>query len=124
MRNIHTRRSQHGPGRLLLLAVLLGAPASLVACGDCTDEIEAARVFLDKPANLACESGDDCVVVSTGCHTFSKGVCAQAQLGRQAAASAEWSQLSEDLNDCEDSCSQCLVGLSPSCTEGMCGGPP
>jgi hypothetical protein len=113
-----------GDGRLLLKTVLLGAIASLVGCGDCTDEFEAARAFLEEPANLTCQSDDDCVVVSTGCHTIPRGVCGQAQVARRAAESERWSELSAELRDCESgSCAQCLALLGPRCLDGMCGGP-
>jgi hypothetical protein len=124
VRRICSDAYQWGDGSPLLATVLLGAIAALVGCGDCTDEIEAARAFLEEPANLTCQSDDDCVVVSTGCHTFSRGTCGQAQVAGRAAESEEWSGLSAELSDCESaSCAQCLALLTPRCLEGMCGGP-
>jgi hypothetical protein len=106
------------------VVVLLGAAAPLVACGDCEDEVEAAQAFLDNPANLACQSDEDCAVVSTGCHTFSRGICAQAHLGQTAAASQQWSELKDALDDCDSgTCTQCLAELLARCTDGLCGGP-
>lgn len=124
MQNAKSNGYHRGHGRLLLATLLLGATASLVGCSDCTDEIEAARVFLEDRTNLACQSDDDCVVVSTGCQTFSRGLCGQAQLGARAAASEAWSQLGAELSECESgTCAKCLALLLPSCTDGMCGGP-
>jgi hypothetical protein len=101
------------------------AAAMLLACDHCDDDIEAAGGFLGTPANLACETNDDCVVVNTGCHTYERGTCAQAQLNRAAAKSREWSELQSDLNDCgDDICAQCAVLLVAGCVEGFCGGPP
>lgn len=100
--------------------------ATLVACGNCDDEIETAGTFLRAPANRECETGADCVVVSTGCHTYDDfGICAQAQLNRAAAASGTWSKLQSDLNDCgDDKCARCGALLIAGCVEGFCGGPP
>jgi hypothetical protein len=124
MRNVHNKLSERGHVRRLLGAVLLGASAAVCACGDCADEIEAAQAFLDNPANLTCQSNEDCVVVSTGCQPVERGPCGQAQLSRQAASSEEWSKLSGDLRDCDSgSCAQCLLPLTPGCKDGMCGGP-
>ena len=124
MRNVHDKLNERGHVRRLLGALLLGASATGCAGGDCKDELEAANAFLDKPANLACQSNEDCVVVSTGCQTVARGLCGQAQLSRQAASSKEWSKLSGALRDCESgSCAQCDAALVPSCTDGMCGGP-
>jgi hypothetical protein len=122
MRNLHDKLNERGHVRRLLGALLLAACAAGCA-GDCTDEIEAASAFLDKPANLTCQSNDDCVVVSTPCHTFERGLCGQVQLNRQAASSEEWSTLSGDLRDCESgSCVQCTALLIRSCIDGICGG--
>ena len=110
-----------GPAGWLGLLVAVGLVA---ACGDCSDEIEAGRAFLDKPANLSCQTDQDCVVVSTGCQTFARGVCEQAQLNRGAAVSAQWQRLSQGLSDCQNSCSQCAVALIAHCDAGFCGGKP
>ncbi|HEY6559468.1 MAG TPA: hypothetical protein VI072_19425, partial [Polyangiaceae bacterium] len=84
------------------------------ACGDddCSDEIEAARAFLG--ANRSCQVNEDCVVVSTGCHTFGNGVCGQAPLERTAAESAEWARLQHDLGSCKRECAQCAAALAPT----------
>jgi hypothetical protein len=95
--------------------------ALLPACGDCSDEIDAARAFLEN--NRACQVDDDCVVVGTGCTTFANGLCGQAPLNRRAAESAEWKHLRDDLVSCEDECSNCLAQLIARCTESVCGGP-
>jgi len=122
MGNVHSKLNERGQVRRVMGAVLLGASA-VCACGDCTDAMEAANAFLDKPANLTCQSNEDCVVVSTGCYTVARGLCGQAQLSRQAASSKEWSKISGELRDCESgSCAQCAAALLPSCTEGTCGG--
>lgn len=124
MRHVDSELKERGHVRRLLGVVLLGASTAVCACGDCTDELEAANAFLDEPANLTCESNEDCVVVSTGCFTAARGLCGQAHLSRQAASSKEWSKISDDLRDCESgSCAQCAAALLPSCTFGMCGGP-
>jgi hypothetical protein len=128
MRNVRNKLNERGHVRRLLGAVLLGASAAVCACSNCTDEVQAANAFFDKPANLTCQSNEDCVVVSTGCWTVARGLCGQAQLSRQAASSKEWSKLGGDLRDCkegsDESCAQCAAGLLPSCIEGTCGGQP
>lgn len=122
MGNVH-RLSELGHVKRLLGTLLLGASAAGCA-GDCVDEIDAANAFLDKPANLTCQSNEDCVVVSTGCQTVARGLCGQAQLSRQAASSKEWSKLSGDLRDCHSGdCIQCAAALTPRCVDGTCGGP-
>jgi hypothetical protein len=124
MRNVHNKLNERGRVRRLLGAVLLAASSALCACGDCADELEAARAFLEKPANLTCQSSEDCVVVSTGCQTVARGLCGQAHLSRQAASSKEWSKLSGDLRDCESKpCIQCTAALVTGCADGICGGP-
>ena len=105
----------------LRVAALLLALNSL-ACGDCTEEIDAARVFLEK--NRSCQVDDDCVAVSTGCHTFTGGLCAQAAVNRTAAATAEWQRLSQGLKGCQSECAACDADLIPQCTAGVCGGSP
>jgi len=108
-----------------VVGVLLAVAGLLLACGgDCSDEIAAAKAFLDDPAHLACQANDDCAIVGTGCHTFDRGVCAQSQLTRAAAESSKWHVISKGLTDCEDSCGQCAVGVSPACVNGFCGGAP
>jgi hypothetical protein len=111
----------------LFVGVLgLGASAALVGCGDCSDESAAANKFLSAPVNLACQSDEDCVVVSVGCAQVSRGFCGQAQLNREAAESSKWKALGQDLEGCESgSCEQCLAALQPSCAaDGFCGGAP
>jgi hypothetical protein len=106
----------------LMLAIASGA---LVSCGDCSDETATADQFIGNPVNLACQSDDDCVVVTTGCADVSRGLCGQAQLSGAAAASQAWKGLSQELEDCApDSCSICLAALLPSCRSGFCGGAP
>ena len=105
------------PGRVAVALL-----ATLPACGDCEDEIEAARTFLD--ANRACQTDDDCVAVNTGCHTFANGVCGQAPLQRDAAESEAWAALQDDLLNCQSDCARCMAALAPVCREGVCGGPP
>lgn len=125
MGNNQTKPMEQGARKSRLVVLLCAASWSLAACGkDCEDEIEAARAFLDNPANLGCQTSDDCVVVNTGCHTFERGICSQAQLSKAAAASASWAEMSADLNDCEDGCAVCAAGLSVQCTDGFCGGAP
>lgn len=116
-------RSGHLNGRGL--GVFLAIARLLPACGgDCSDEVASAKEFLDDPAHLSCQVDDDCAVVGTGCHTFARGICAQSQLSSTAAASAKWRAISKGLADCEASCTQCLVGVSPQCRNGFCGGAP
>ena len=105
---------------LRVAAVSIGL--SLVGCGDCTEEIEAAKMFLEQ--NRSCQTNDDCVAVLTGCHTFANGLCAQAPLNRSAAASSQWQRLSEGLEECENRCTTCTAALVPQCTSGVCGGSP
>lgn len=105
-----------------LCAAVVSLGLSLVACGDCTKEIEAARVFLEE--NRRCQSDEDCVAVSTGCHTFANGICAQAPLNRSAAATTQWKRLSKGLEGCERECVTCTAALIPQCTAGACGGSP
>jgi hypothetical protein len=108
--------------RLLALG-LLHLVGALSGCGDCSDEVEAANKFLEDPANLVCQSNEDCTVVSTGCAEPRRASCGQASLSRAAAASAKWQQVEEDLVDCDNSCAQCDALLLPTCTSGLCGGP-
>jgi hypothetical protein len=113
-------RLHWGFGLIILVQALV-----LGACGDCSDEIEAAKSFLDDPAHLACASEADCEVVHTGCHTFERGNCGQSNLSKSAAGSQLWRELSEELHGCEDdSCVQCLAQLPRSCSDGFCGGRP
>ena len=105
----------------LLASVLSTLVVSTAGCGDCTEEIDRAGVFLRDPGNLSCTTDDDCVVVGTGCHTFDFGVCGQAQLSRGAAATSQWARLSADLEDCERSCDRCDALLLAHCADGACG---
>ena len=107
---------------MALRAAAVSLGLSLVACSDCTEEIEAARAFLK--GNRSCQSNEDCVAVSTGCHTFKNGLCAQAPLNRSAAATRHWQRLSQDLKGCENECVTCTAALIPECTAGVCGGSP
>jgi hypothetical protein len=104
--------------------IILVQGLGLTACGDCSDEIEAAGAYLDDPAHLACTSDADCEVVFTGCHTFERGLCGQSILSKSAAGSKQWSELADELHGCEDSCPQCLVARLPGCIDGFCGGTP
>lgn len=106
-----------GLGRMTA-AVLLAA--SIWSCSeDCEDEIAAGARFLT--ANQACETDTDCVVVSTGCHTFEGGICSQAHLNRTAANSAEWASIQADLEDCESGCAVCAAALVPAqCVDQRC----
>jgi hypothetical protein len=105
--------------------ILLVQAVGLAACGDCSDEIEAAKAYLDDPAHLACTSEADCEVVFTGCHTFERGLCGQSSLSKSAAGAEHWSELSGDLRGCEEeSCAQCRAALVPECSDGFCGGRP
>jgi len=121
-----TQLNAHARGRRtgLVAGLLIVAVGLLAACGDCSDEIDAARSFLDTPANLSCQTDADCVVVSTGCETFARGICAQSQLNRGAAVSAKWQRLSQGLKDCTNECAQCAAALIVKCNGGFCGGPP
>jgi hypothetical protein len=102
----------------LALALLVGG------CGDdCSDAIAAGKEFLDDPANLTCQSNEDCQVVSTGCHTYARGICGQAQLNRDAAASSKWKTIQAGLDDCDmPGCSQCDAALVVQCADLRCGG--
>jgi hypothetical protein len=96
----------------------------LVGGCNCDAEIEAAENFLNDPANLACSSDGDCQGVATGCHTFERGVCAQAPLNKTAAGSDAWRNLAEDLDSCAGECTRCHALLLPRCVDGFCGGKP
>lgn len=93
----------------------------LAGCGNCSDEIAEANQFLAEPANLACQSKEDCAVVSTGCADVSRAFCGQASLNREAAASKKWQQISNGLTECDSSCAQCGALLVPTCSQGSCG---
>jgi hypothetical protein len=110
--------------RALALALLLASAALTVACDECAEPIDEAGSFLERPSNLFCQSDAECTGVSTGCHTFSRGLCGQAQLNVNAAMTPEWKRLSEGLNSCDRSCNQCLAAISPHCSDGFCGGKP
>ena len=104
----------------------LGTGAALVGCGDCSDEATAANKFLSEPVNQACQSDDDCVVVTVGCAEVPRSHCGQVQLNHEAAESSKWKALSKDLSDCESgSCAQCGALLIATCAaDGFCGGAP
>jgi hypothetical protein len=109
------------------LGLLACMTLALAGCanGGCDEEIEAMGKFLNDPAHLSCKSDADCAVVETGCHTFDRGLCAQAQLNTEAASSSAWQKLSRDLADCESGeCSRCLAQVVPGCKDGFCGGRP
>lgn len=106
----------------MTVGLVLGMAGMVGGCSsDCEDEIAAGERFLSAPASLACDSDQDCVVVSTGCHTFEGGICSQSYLSRSAANSAEWSNIKADLDECEEDCAVCDAALGPpSCKEGTC----
>ncbi|RYZ08257.1 MAG: hypothetical protein EOO73_09350 [Myxococcales bacterium] len=105
-------------------AALLFGGACWGCSSDCEDEIAAAQAFLSSEANLACESDADCVVVSTGCHTFEGGVCSQAYLSRRAANGTQWASITADLEECEGDCTVCDAALAPAqCVSGRCAAP-
>ncbi len=110
---------------LELTSSLIFLAAMTAGCSnDCSDEIETGERFLSAAANLSCGSDTDCVVVTTGCHTFAGGFCSQSYLSRTAANSAEWSSIKGDLDDCENDCAVCAGGLSPPrCVDKVCGSP-
>lgn len=112
-----------GLGRKGVMVVLAGLVWSCAT--DCEDEIAAAQTFLSAKANLACDSDSDCVVVTTGCHTFEGGFCSQSHLSRAAANGAEWASIKRDLDDCESDCAVCDAALAPAkCVDNRCGSPP
>lgn len=102
---------------------LVGCPlvaASLLGCGNCEQTAEDVRAFLEDPANLTCQTDNDCVVVSTQCSGI--GFCGQATLSRTASTSKGWRDLSDELEACNDDCSVCTALLLPHCGEGgLCG---
>lgn len=106
---------------LTLQTWALALGLSFVACGDCAEEIDEARVFLEQ--HRSCQIDADCVAVSTGCHTFANGLCAQAPVNRSAAATTQWQRLRRALERCERECDICTAALVPQCTGGFCGGP-
>jgi hypothetical protein len=115
----------HWVERALVVGLLIWAAAPLASCGDCEQEIDAAREFLNDADNLRCQSDDDCSRVDTGCHTFERGLCGQGQLNKEAESSQTWRELSADLHDCGPSrCTQCTALLLPGCRDGFCGGHP
>jgi hypothetical protein len=100
------------------IGIWLGT-VTLAGCGDCSSEKEVAQQFLDDPANRECRSNDDCVVVSTGCSGI--GYCGQAQLSREASASDQWKNISDDLSGCDNNCDVCNALLIENCTaDGHC----
>lgn len=109
---------------LLRWVVALPLAAALAGCGDCSDEVDAANQFLETPANLACQSDDDCAVVMTGCAEPSRALCGQAPLNQSAAASDRWKHIHQALADCDSNCAVCDALLLPKCTDGFCGGKP
>jgi hypothetical protein len=112
------------PARLLVAGSGFALLAGTASCDTCQNEIEAVAQFLNRPENRACETEADCRIVSTACHTFSRGVCAQDHLNAQAAASEEWQTLSGNLANCESgSCTVCGAAALAHCSEGFCGGP-
>jgi hypothetical protein len=114
-------RTAWAPGLLACMTVALAGCAN----GGCDEEIDAMGMFLNDPAHLSCKSDADCVVVGTGCHTFDRGLCSQAELNTEASRSSAWQKLSRDLADCESGeCSRCLALLLPGCDNGFCGGHP
>ena len=101
----------------------LGA-LGLPACSDCLDNDAAAEAFLAAPENRACQTHEDCVVVSTGCASLERSFCGQATLSAEAAKSSRWHELEQQVSDCADSnCAICAAALIPTCTEGLCGRP-
>ncbi len=106
----------------LAIAAMTFALAGATGCSNCNDEIEEGQSFLNDPQHLACESDDDCVVQSTGCHTFERGFCQQVQLNRTAVATKQWQGLKADLETCENECTVCAGAMLPSCSDGLCGG--
>ena len=112
-----------GLGRKSVTLMLAGL-ASWSCNTDCEDETAAGQAFLSSKANLACNSDDDCLVVTTGCHTFEGGLCAQSHLSRTAANSAEWASIKGDLDDCVNDCAVCAAALGPApCVNELCGPP-
>jgi hypothetical protein len=109
-----------GPSMCTLVALGL----VVAGCGDCSEEMDAAEAFLSDRENLVCTTNADCVVVSTGCYTARRGLCEQAQLSRDAAATSRWKRIQSDLESCEDSCDRCGAALAANCTDGFCGGSP
>ena len=107
-----------------LFVSVLQVVGVLAGCGNCSDEVAAANEFLEEPANLACQSDEDCEVAFTGCAEPSRASCGQAPLNRAAASSQKWRRLSDALEECDDSCAQCDGLLTPRCLDGFCGGPP
>ena len=107
---------------LIASAVLLGAMAALQGCDtDCGGEYERARQFVEDPANLSCQTDDDCVVVDTGCQEFGRGKCNQIGLNRTAATSSKWQRLNQELKDCQgDDCARCAALLIVHCNQGLC----
>ncbi|MES1178163.1 MAG: hypothetical protein ABUL62_27815 [Myxococcales bacterium] len=107
---------------LFIAGVVFGATAALQGCNsDCGGEYERARQFVENPANLSCQTDNDCVVVGTGCQQFQRGVCNQIGLNRSAAASSKWRQLNQELSDCQgDDCTHCAAALILHCNQGQC----
>lgn len=113
----------------MVVATLRWAGISLLAsglagCGNCSDATDRASNFFRTPANLVCQSDDDCAVVSTGCARPARALCGAAALNAKAASSDAWKDISEDLDDCGDSCDVCGAALLPQCVDGFCGGKP
>lgn len=103
-----------------MFAALLTTPLA-TGCGDddCNAETEAARKFLNQPANRACQTNDDCAVVHTGCSGL--GFCGQAQLNKSTASGEAWRSREKLLTDCATDCAVCGAAVLPTCSEGLCG---
>jgi hypothetical protein len=105
-------------GALLTLSTL--TPMTTGCSGDdCRAEADAAKKFLNVPANRACQTSDDCAVVSTGCSGL--GFCGQAQLNKNTAAGEAWRSREKLLRECTTECLLCGAAVTPTCTDGFCG---
>jgi hypothetical protein len=101
---------------LLATAALLNQACST---GCDSETVDAAVAFID--AHQACETDDDCVVISDYCAELPGGYCGTMLMNREGAESSEWRALTEDLRDCAPStCQTCAVLLIPTCTDNLC----
>jgi|SRR4051812_46410127 hypothetical protein len=107
----------------LVLVVIGGAAALGCKAGQCEPElVDRAEGFLE--AHQSCESDADCVIVSDFCGTLPNGYCGQLVMNREGKASAEWTDISDALNDCAPTeCTVCLAARGVGCKDGSCGGP-
>lgn len=110
--------------RNIARTLVVGCVALLSAsCGDCEGRAKDADAFVENPANQACMTDADCVVVSQHCAPMKTTWCGQVAMSAKAASSKEWSDIKQGLDACDSSCSTCGGLLVAGCTNGLCRAP-